>query len=79
MMGPEELAGWDFPVIRLQLKFVDVCGSRPQREPWKVHSLSAGQRPDAVLYTFTLSMAIVPCFSPTIASIINWTEMNDRN
>ena len=78
-MGPEESAGWDFPVIRFQLKLVDVWGCRPQREPWKVHSLSAGQRPVALLYTLTSSMAIVPCLPPVTASIINWTEMSDRN
>jgi len=70
--GPEELAGWDVPVIRLQLKSADDRGSRPQREPWKVHSLSAGQEPFTLLDTMTSSMAMLPSVPPTTASIMNW-------
>lgn len=74
MTGPEELAGWDFPVIRLQLRFSDGGGIRPQSEPWKVHSLSAGQEPDSLLYTTMSSMAMLPWCPPTTASIINWSK-----
>ena len=72
VVGPEELAGWDVPVIRLQPKSAGGRGSRPQREPWKVHSLSAGQEPLSLLDTFMLSMAMLPCVPPTTASMTNW-------
>lgn len=69
--GPEELAGWDAPVTRIQLKLAAGWGSRPQREPWKVHSLSGGQEPDSLLYTMMSSIAILPLVPPTTASIMN--------
>lgn len=70
--GPEELAGCDVPVIRLQLKSAEVWGSRPQREPWKVHSRSGGQEPVSLLDTDMSSMTMLPCCPPTTASRINW-------
>lgn len=60
MAGPEELAGWDDPVIRIQVKLAAGWGSRPQREPWKVHSLSGGQEPDSLGYTMMSVIAILP-------------------
>lgn len=70
--GPEELSGWDIPVIRLQLKSAEGWGSRPQREPWKVHSLSGGQEPSSLLDTDMSSITMLPCLPPTTASRINW-------
>lgn len=70
--GPEELAGWDTPVIRFQLKSADGWGCRPHREPWKVHSLSGGQEPFTLADTTMSSMAMLPCLPPTTASIMNW-------
>ena len=54
-------------------------GYKPQREDWKVHSLSAGQEPLSLLVTFTSSTAMLPSVPPTSASIINWEVLQNQN
>jgi len=71
--GLDELSGWG-PLVRIQLRSGWAWGRRPQREDWKVHSLSAGQEPPTLVVTCTSSTEMLPWVPPTSASRMNWGE-----
>lgn len=67
------------PVILTQGKSAAGSGSKPHRELWNVHSLSAGHDPFTLLQTWTSSRAILPSVPPKIASKMNFTHTYKQN